>query len=260
VSLKDHVEESTTSWKDKNPSYFHLLWNDTDIDLFVRHFYPGQYQRFSRLPKPVLKADLFRYMVLNSIGGVYADVDTICLRDVDNWIQPDKELQPWEYKGMKIDPPKEGFGFIIGVEADVPKDMGTKWKGIYYTPMQMCQWTMGGSPGHPALAKTIYSIFKTIGDKSRKELENMDVIQLTGPAPWTSSIFWSWKAFGVQWEDLREFGDRSRVIGDQLVLPITSFSPGLGQVLITMFGNMGSKRIEDPDALVRHLWAGSWRG
>lgn len=87
----------------------------------------------------------------------------------------------------------------------------------------------------------------------------MDVIELTGPGPWTDAVFWSWKAHEVDWQDLREFGDRGRIIGDELVLPITAFSPGLGEVLITNYGNMGSKPIRDKDARVQHTWDSSWR-
>ncbi len=82
---------------------------------------------------------------------------------------------------------------------------------------------------------------------------------MTGPAPWTQANFWSWKAYQIHWEDFREFGDSSRVVGDQLIFPITAFSPGLGEILITMFGNQGSKSISDKDARVRHMWKGSWR-
>jgi alpha 1,6-mannosyltransferase len=90
-------------------------------------------------------------------------------------------------------------------------------------------------------------------------LEEGDVIQLTGPGPWTDAIFWSWKAHGVDWQDLREFGDKPRVIGDQFILPIAGFAPGYGEVLMTKFGTIGSKSVFHPDVRVRHHWAGTWR-
>ena len=94
---------------------------------------------------------------------------------------------------------------------------------------------------------------------SAKEAAAADVIQLTGPGPWTDAIFWSWKAHGVDWHDLREFGDRARVIGDQLIFPISAFAPGYGEVLFGSFGKMGAKSVDDPYVRSRHHWAGSWR-
>ncbi|KAJ3278971.1 hypothetical protein HK104_001886 [Borealophlyctis nickersoniae] len=86
-----------------------------------------------------------------------------------------------------------------------------------------------------------------------------DAPSLTGPAPWTDAIYSHWKEYGVDPEELRAFGNKGRVVGDSLILPITGFSPGLGQVLITIFGDMGAGKIEDPEARVRHLWKGTWR-
>ena len=85
------------------------------------------------------------------------------------------------------------------------------------------------------------------------------MIDLTGPGVWNKAIFWNWKAWNVNWTSHRSFGDQSKIIGDQLVFPITSFSPGLNEILKTEFGSMGSKSIHSKDARVRHAWAGSWR-
>ena len=37
------------------------------------------------LSRPALKADLARYLIVHTFGGVYSDVDTLCLRPIDTW-------------------------------------------------------------------------------------------------------------------------------------------------------------------------------
>jgi alpha 1,6-mannosyltransferase len=258
TSKQEYIHNSTTSWRYKNQDYFHFVWNDTDIDLLVQHFYPGEYKNFQKLPKPVHKADMFRYIVLNTLGGIYADVDTLCLKPVDQWVRA-KNLESWTYKNQTFSKPEHGFNFIIGIEVDVPVWHGEKYLQYYSTPLQITQWAMAASPGQPVLGKAIGDIFNSIRQASKDDLRWRDVTKLTGPAPWTSAVFWSWKGYGIDWKDLRGFGDKSRIIGEQLVLPMTGFSPGLGTTTKTGFDDMISKSIDDEDAYVQHLFKGSWR-
>jgi mannosyltransferase OCH1-like enzyme len=132
-----HVRDSLSSWKSQNPEAVHLLWNDKDIDALARQFFPAFGSVYNKIQKPILKADIFRYMVLSVFGGVYADTDTECTRPVLDWIYP-SDLEG----SMNTD-----ISFIIGVEADVYKEFGDKWMGIYPHPLQMCQWTMAARAG-----------------------------------------------------------------------------------------------------------------
>lgn len=38
------------------------------------------------MPKSILKADFFRYLILFARGGVYTDIDTVSLKPIDEWI------------------------------------------------------------------------------------------------------------------------------------------------------------------------------
>lgn len=59
------------------------------------------------------------------------------------------------------------------------------------------------------------------------------------------------KKSNITWKDFTGMTAPKKV-GDIVVLPITSFSPGVGQ--------MGSMEIEDPMAYVKHNFEGtSWR-
>lgn len=56
--------------------------------------------------------------------------------------------------------------------------------------------------------------------------------------------------YGFTWSDLRDIEAPLRV-GDVVILPLTGFSPGTGIP--------GSKDIWDPESMVMHLFAGSWK-
>lgn len=136
-SAPNHVRNSVSSWKSRNPDAIHLIWNDTDIEILARQFFPNFGLLYNKIQRPILKADIFRYMVLSVFGGVYADTDTECSRPIMDWIYPA------DLGGAK----STDISFIIGVEADVFKEFGDKWRGIYPHPLQMCQWAMAARAG-----------------------------------------------------------------------------------------------------------------
>lgn len=71
------------SWKAQNPDWDYRLWTDDALDAFVAEHYPDFIDLFRGYPKPVFRADLGRYLLLHHFGGVYADIDTDCLRPLD---------------------------------------------------------------------------------------------------------------------------------------------------------------------------------
>ncbi|KAJ3128418.1 hypothetical protein HK098_004494 [Nowakowskiella sp. JEL0407] len=268
----DHIHQSINSWRSRNPDVGYILWTDADALEFVQKLWPGVYPTYKKFPKMVMKADLFRYLVLSSFGGIYSDVDTLSLKPIKEWIQ-EKDVKPWVYppataKTNDALPPQRKFAstlpisFIVGVETDVPYSYNDTWKDYYYLPLQICQWTMASAPSARILGTTISKILNLVRleeIRGNKALAGVDVTKLTGPGVWTETVYGFWREIGVEGMLLRGWGDNGRVFEDVLVFPITSFSPGLGQVLLTVFGNMGSKRIEDPDALVQHMWKSVWR-
>lgn len=227
---------NTDSWRNLNPSYEYTLYDDNDADEFMRkNMAVDVYEAYALMPKPVLKADMFRYAVLLIRGGVYSDLDTRCLRSVDSWTQ--------DYPGV---------GLIVGIEAD-PGDR-PDWALWYARHLQLVQWTIAGAPGHPVLKRVVERIAED-SEMRRKEgkekNEAYDVMNWTGPGIWTDVVWEYLKVqHGVDFEEFRGL-QVPRQVGDVLVLPITGFSPGVG--------HMGSKGVTDPEAKVAHYFQGSWK-
>lgn len=240
------------SWTELHPSFVHEVITDSVAQHLVRHFYasiPEIQDAYNSLPEPVLKADFFRYLILLARGGIYSDIDTTALKSAIEWV-------PAEV-------PRSTYGLVVGIEADPDRP---DWHDWYSRRIQFCQWTIQSKPGHPVLVDIVATITEeTLRRKRAGELkkDHKGVVEFTGPAVWTDAIFkffnnpdyfdMSTSKGNISWEKFTGITEAKKV-GDVIVLPITSFSPGLG--------HMGSKSDDDPMAFVKHAFEGEcslWR-
>ncbi|KAJ3129936.1 hypothetical protein HK101_005164, partial [Irineochytrium annulatum] len=77
------LSRASASWRANNPSFRHILWTDAECDAFVREHQPKYWESYDKLPSKVMRADFFRYLVVEKMGGVWADIDTECLRPIE---------------------------------------------------------------------------------------------------------------------------------------------------------------------------------
>lgn len=240
-----HEQES--SWSNQHPGFVHEVITDDDAVNLLRLFYatvPEILEAYLAMPLPVLKADFFRYLILYARGGIYSDIDTYAIQSALEWLP------------SQI--PRETVGLVIGIEADPDRP---DWADWYSRRIQFCQWTIQSKPGHPVLRDVITRITNSTLELKRAGklasfLDN-SVVELTGPAVWTDTImdyFNDERFFDMGNSegtiDYTKFTgmEMSRRVGDVAVLPITSFSPGVGQ--------MGAKEPDDPMAFVKHDFEG----
>ncbi|KAB5562854.1 nucleotide-diphospho-sugar transferase [Coniochaeta sp. 2T2.1] len=242
--------DQEATWTEQHPGFIHEVITDQVAVHLLRLLYasvPEVLEAYESLPLPVLKADFFRYLILLARGGIYSDIDTYAIRSATEWI-PESV-------------PHEAVGLVIGIEADPDRP---DWKDWYSRRIQFCQWTIQSKPGHPVLREVVTRITKETLDRKRKgELKNVvdkNVIEFTGPALWTDTIFeyfndkryfdMQHSAGLIDWKNFTGMEMPKRV-GDVIVLPITSFSPGVQQ--------MGAKDYDDPMAFVKHDFEGTWK-
>ncbi|KAF4986494.1 hypothetical protein FDECE_15921 [Fusarium decemcellulare] len=241
--FKDHH----ASWTDEHPGFVHEVVTDDVAVNLIRLLYatvPEVVEAYRALPMPVLKADFFRYLILYARGGIYSDIDTYAIQSSVRW--------------LPAQIPRETVGLIIGIEADPDRPDWAQW---YSRRIQFCQWTIQSKPGHPVLRDIITRVTKqTLNLKRQGKLDSFidrDVVEFTGPAVWTDAImeyFNDERFFDLSVSkgtiDYKNFTgmETSKRVGDVVVLPITSFSPGVGQ--------MGAKEPDDPMAYVKHDFEG----
>ena len=218
--------------------------------LLMRHLYasvPEIVEAYIALPLPVLKADFFRYIILLARGGIYTDIDTTAIKSTTDWL-------PEEVSRSTI-------GLVVGIEADPNR---TDWRDWYSRRIQFCQWTIQAKPGHPVLRDIVATItedtlrMKKLGILKSQKIDK-SIVEFTGPAVWTDAIFSylnnpayykmedKTEGKNITWEAFTGM-ETAKKVGDVVVLPITSFSPGVQQ--------MGSKEPDDPMAFVKHDFEG----
>lgn len=71
------------SWKIYHPDWGYRLWTHEDIDQFVWRHYKSLYGQFKRLPKQIMRLDMFRPLLMMLHGGLYVDLDFEALKPLD---------------------------------------------------------------------------------------------------------------------------------------------------------------------------------
>jgi alpha 1,6-mannosyltransferase len=244
----DDFRPAEASWSEKHPGFIHEVITDQVAVHLMRHLYastPEVLEAYDAMPLPILKADFFRYLILLARGGIYSDVDTHALKSALDWI-PESV-------------PHEAVGLVIGIEADPDRP---DWADWYSRRIQFCQWTIQAKSGHPVLREIVANITQETLRRKRAgiltHIADDKVVDFTGPAVWTDIIFDFFnneKYFDMKnskgritWEAFTGM-TMPKKVGDVVILPITSFSPGVQQ--------MGAGDYDDPMAYVRHEFEGT---
>ncbi|KUI72566.1 Initiation-specific alpha-1,6-mannosyltransferase [Cytospora mali] len=264
-------------WITTNPGWAHTLHTDTTAVAFAERHWgsssnnnnnddgsDGNLARaLGELRNVGIRADLIRYLLLGAEGGMYTDLDTVPLRQIDAWL-------PW---GEYLD---RGARLVVGVEWDElatsdgsegDSDHGGRPKGVLHE-VQFCQWTIVSlEAGHPVFKTMIDRALALLGEHrafwgartlGQVVFSEQEVLNITGPAAWTEVVLGHMRSVdpdgllgGLRGlSRLRE----PRLVGDVLVLPVDAFASGMA--------HSGSTREEDgvPEmAMVKHLFRGSWR-
>lgn len=85
--------EATRSWIRENPDYDYWFFDDEDRRELIReHFDDDVSRAYEKLEFGALRADLWRYCALYVHGGVYADVDFVCLSPLREVFRPSDEF------------------------------------------------------------------------------------------------------------------------------------------------------------------------
>ena len=112
------MREWADTWIKLNPEYHYNFVDDDEMRKFIRFSFPDYLQAFEKIKHGASKADLWRYLVMFKYGGVYADIDCICVNPLKEWIDPDA-----------------AYVTQFGVNKDV------------------CQWLIISIPGNPILLR-----------------------------------------------------------------------------------------------------------
>lgn len=82
-----YLPQWDASWREQHPEWDYRFWTDDDNLRLVRECYPKFYQGYQKIDKGVVKSDIARVLFLHRFGGMYADMDFICLKPFDTLLE-----------------------------------------------------------------------------------------------------------------------------------------------------------------------------
>ena len=178
LDLPEALRRNVADLKASNPAWEYRLYDDAAIEAFLlTHYEPAVHALYQRIDPRygAARADLFRYLVIYKLGGVYIDIKSRFLRPIDDVLNGEEAfiLSQWSNgAGQKY----EGFGLKPEV-AHIP---GGEFQ----------QWHVIAAPGHPFLHAVLVAIFKGIQAYRpwRHGTGKLGVIRLTGPMVYTLTI------------------------------------------------------------------------
>lgn len=245
----DDFAPALQTWISKNQDYSYTLMSDQGADDFARKYYvdrPDILEPFLQLKFHVLRSDLLRYMILESKGGIYSDLNTVVVKSVRDWI-------PQEMRSK--------VHAIVEVEYDQLDE--EPYYGMI-EKIQFCQWTMAASRGHPIMKKIVKKVVAALQKTAENNNTSIadfkpsddEVVQVSGPVIWTEAVMEAMsEGTGTEITYLNITGmTEPRLFGDILVLPIDGFGAGQPHSNSTRDEHQGPG-----DFYVRHQWKGSWK-
>lgn len=151
--VPSYAVECIQSWKDHNPEYRYNYMSDEDAREFIQAFYGDNWVRiFDSVPLGVMRGDMIRYLVIYQFGGVYADLDTLCMKPISSWMVDDADI-------------------ILAPEGN----------------LEFCVWTFAASPKNPIIKNVIDRMEKAFENPDYTKPHF--VHRLTGPWSFTRAIF-----------------------------------------------------------------------
>jgi len=148
ADIPERFNKYVSSWRSLNPGWRYQLWTDRDCRSFVRDQYPGLLELYDSYTSNINRADVARYLLLHHYGGLYADLDSACLRPVES---------------LLLGSP----GCVIGCEPRLHAER------LYGRTRLISNAVLLSAPGHPFWQHVLSVLVSSTQEKS--------VIETTGP-------------------------------------------------------------------------------
>lgn len=233
-NLDKNFQENVRLWSAQQGFTHHFL-DDEEVDSFVRSEFkqfPEIIAAWDILPRKILKADYFRYLILLANGGFYSDIDTSPTLELNQWLTEGPLASLMAANSF----PKNNIGVIIGIEEEM--DLAT-WRGLLNRRINLCQWTLASRKGHPLFVDIVAKIADLalhyydsntnvitfpMGYKNLFNMQpayNMSegspnwyegIIEWTGPASFTDSFFETTNMWYIE-----NFKDHLQGTGDEVL-------------------------------------------
>lgn len=176
-NLPPELQASTEALRARNPGWEYRFYDDADIVEFIRSAYGAPMLAcYERIDKRygATRADLFRYLLMYKVGGVYLDIKSSATLPLDSVLRADDRylLSTWG--------DTEGPSATWGRHYDLDGIPGGEFQ----------QWFIACAPGHPYLKAVLDTVIANLGlyDPSLHGVGKNGALRTAGPIPYTLAI------------------------------------------------------------------------
>jgi len=176
-SISPHIQNNIKSWKTLNSGWEHKLYDFDDIKNFMETYHTKVIDLWNVLEFEE-KIHMWKYAILETFGGVYADANCYCAKPINQWIE--------KYNESNI---------LIGLDyLHIPDKILTEKK--LTDSIQFNINTIVSAPGHEILSNMVFYIhrFRVLGTLKIMEIDpdykkKGRFYFSVGEALWTESVF-----------------------------------------------------------------------
>ena len=175
-----------------HPNWEFVFFSDGDSQEFVKRDVPDYLELYDWYPRPVLKADLFRLLVVYQMGGFYLDTDFLLQKKLDP-LRREKAVFAFEHK---IDEKNYNFRYPPWLRAGEEK-------------LTLANYAFGAESGHPFLAAILDELVRRTQTFEAEDCNDIDILHATGPDLVTSVYY----RYCQQWRDVTVLRSKKMGLG-----------------------------------------------
>jgi mannosyltransferase OCH1-like enzyme len=172
--MPKEIEDNILFLKRMNPSWEYRIYNEADIQQYISQYFPSLLGVYFSINEKygVMKADLFKYLLIYNEGGVYLDLKSSFSMPLSDVLLPDDAylLSHWDWSGQFKN---------YGNHPEIANP-----KGEFQQPFIIA------SKGHPFLKAVIETVVNNIRhyDYLKDGAGKKAVLRITGPIAYTLAI------------------------------------------------------------------------
>lgn len=160
--VSKHTALAAQTWKLTNVGYDYRYYDNADCDDLMKQWYSVDsdvYRAYSMLYAGAYKCDIFRLALLYRIGGVWADISSVCETHIDSYITCDDE-------------------FVVCVDSPTQENHANIHQAYIYV-----------RPEHPAILHILeYTAATVVGRRFDTPGISFEAIAVTGPTAFAEGL------------------------------------------------------------------------
>lgn len=203
-NLPTEIQANVDKLRRLNPNWEYRFYDDDDIANFIQSNYPPIVWSYFRRIDPLYgaaRADLFRYLLIYKVGGIYFDIKSSVTRPIEEVLQKDDTFLLSNWGGMIN-----------------RSNWGNHYELRNIDGGEYQQWFIATVSGHPYLKEVLETVLSNIDFyyPSLHGVGKKGVLRVTGPIAYTLAIHRVLTQYPHRVVDsLRDLGFEYNIYGDQ---------------------------------------------